>query len=654
MCGTLSKNSTLRELNLSGNNFDCETIDNLVERLAKSESESGLTFLRFDSNTPPLTDAQLVGLDIIERRSRMIALERFLSTEVRNQPFETNLYPEIAQRNHSVRYVNSGEDDTVSLFSEDGLIRADSVQPRTGENEITVLFSAPLVFQNIERKLCPFEKLDFAMERDLLWACLKEASRDIKLSFDNATKSRLLAAKAKRPSCLHFSGHGDKLFLLLESESGTGGVQGMSVGELKELITQEGGAPFKFVFVSACFSLLAGETFASAGVPHVVCCEEEAELKDAAALAFTKQFYLSLAVGNTVRESFEQGRLAVGATANLRSADLEMKKFVLLPRDGNHDVPVFSATPIPDWPRAKSNKTVRERNLIRSRSSFIVGARNFELSVRNMMQEFPSPTPPQFFLGREVDMFHVLGAVLTKRLVIVTGEPGVGRSSLVCAICHYINERKSTIINVSQMFHVKVKEEGRGGDRCRLLVKALLMKLVEAKAAKIPAEIDQMGVEDFSEVICNALTTAKALIVFDHTELLENNDEAQEFSLCLRMLLHYTQNVRVLITDRKPLRIPSIGGVIPQHYPLRGLTFSNSVRLFAKACCHLHTGAERVHFFERMIIDDEQADLIFGDPNCTERTTRLFKIIGFGMPGLVEKSASAISADEVMTLGSRD
>jgi hypothetical protein len=32
MCGTLSKNSTLRELNLSGNNFGSETIDKLVER----------------------------------------------------------------------------------------------------------------------------------------------------------------------------------------------------------------------------------------------------------------------------------------------------------------------------------------------------------------------------------------------------------------------------------------------------------------------------------------------------------------------------------------------------------------------------------------------------------------------------------------------
>jgi nucleoside-triphosphatase THEP1 len=647
MFGTLSKNSTLRELNLSGNNFDSETIDKLVERLAKSESESGLIFLRFDSNTPPLTDAQLAGLDTIERRSRMIALDKFLSTEVRIQPCETHSYPVIAERNW-------GEDDTASLFSEDGLSRTDSVQPRSGENEITVLFSAPLVFQNDEGKLCPFEKLDFAMERDLLWACLKDAARDIKLSFDNATKSRLLAAKAKRPSCLHFSGHGHKLFLLLESESGTGGVQGIPVDVLKELITQEGGAPFKFVFVSACFSLLAGETFASAGVPHVVCCEEEAELKDAAALAFTKQFYLSLAVGNTVRQSFEQGCLAVGATANLRSADLEMKKFVLLPRDGNHNIPVFSATPIPDWPRAKSNKTVRERNLIRSRSSFIVGARNFELSVRNMMQEDPSPTPPQFFLGREVDMFKVLGAVLTNRLVIVTGEPGVGRSSLVCAICHYINERKSTIMNVNHIFHVKMKEEGRGGDRCRFLIKALLMKMVESRLATRPAEIDQMGVEDYSEVICKALKSAKVLIVFDHTELLENNDEAQDFPLFLTTLFLHTRNVRVLLTDRKPLSIPSIGGVIPHPYSLCGLTFSNSVRLFAKACCHLHTGAERVQFLERMIIDDEQADLISGDPNCTERTKRLFNIIGDGMPGRVEKSASSISADEVLKLGRRE
>jgi hypothetical protein len=85
----------------------------------------------------------------------------------------------------------------------------------------------------------------------------------------------------------------------------------------------------------------------------------KSELKDSAALAFTWQFYLSLAVGHTVKESFEQGRKAVRATPNLRNAEEEMKKFVLLPKGGNHGVPVLDARPVWEWPRTTSNASAR-------------------------------------------------------------------------------------------------------------------------------------------------------------------------------------------------------------------------------------------------------------------------------------------------------
>jgi hypothetical protein len=133
----------------------------------------------------------------------------------------------------------------------------------------------------------------------------------------------------------------------------------LEVNVISDLIKQNNGPPFKFVFVSACHSGLVGETFARAGVPHVVCCQQESELKDSAALAFTRQFYLSLAVGHTVKESFEQGRKAVRATPNLRNAEEEMKKFVLLPKGGNHGVPVLDARPVWEWPRTTSNASAR-------------------------------------------------------------------------------------------------------------------------------------------------------------------------------------------------------------------------------------------------------------------------------------------------------
>ena len=77
---------------------------------------------------------------------------------------------------------------------------------------------------------------------------------------------------------LHYSGHGHRQFLTFED--GKGGLHWISTEELKNLCgagssTDGGGSSngkVEFVFVSACYSRLAGEAFVSAGVGHVVCC----------------------------------------------------------------------------------------------------------------------------------------------------------------------------------------------------------------------------------------------------------------------------------------------------------------------------------------------------------------------------------------------
>ena len=88
----------------------------------------------------------------------------------------------------------------------------------------------------------------------------------------------------------------------------------------------------------------------------------------------------------------------------MRNSNEEMKKFVLLPEDGDHDKPVFRAKSIREWPKRSRRRSTR--------GSILPGSKSSELSVRNMMQEDPSPTPPQFFLGREVDLYFVLSALL--------------------------------------------------------------------------------------------------------------------------------------------------------------------------------------------------------------------------------------------------
>jgi len=336
-----------------------------------------------------------------------------------------------------------------------------------------------------------------------------------------------------------------------------------------------------------------------------------------------------------------------------------MKKFVLLPKDGDHDKPVFRAKSIREWPKQPRNqgsvvtKSSRRRS---SRGSFLtgglaLGTKSSELSVRNMMQEDPFPTPPQFFLGREIDLYYILSALLklNKRLVSVRGETGIGRSSLVCALCHYINERASTISEIQHIYFIKPKQ----GDRnvlCRSLLRQLLDKLEDNGKCR-PTDEDT-DTEAMLEIICRSLKTDKCLIVFDHTELIKSSDvECLELPKILSTILYETKQVRVVITSINLLGQPAIGGQVEHSYKLGPLNFANTVKLFAKLCPHLHTPSERGMLSKKLVRDEEdQMNLLPGDPNLMKRTRDILNVIGNGIPAKIEKAAYGISREALSRL----
>ena len=647
LVSSLMKNTSMHFMNLSGNQFSASIVNDILGQLRHVSSDKGLAIIDLSNNSPQLNEHQERQLESISRSSRNALLHRLNAEKEMKEADE-------------LESANLIEDESIDEVVDDMLTQHDSKSlqqlPSTIDsthpvpnNKITVLFSAPLVFKDGCETLRPFAKLDFEMERELLWQCLKEASRDIDLSFDSATHDRLLATMSKRCSCLHYSGHGNEHYLPFED--GKGGPNWFEVEDIKKLIgARHGDVPFRFVFVSACYSGLAGETFASAGVPHVVCCRQEFELKDAAALAFTRQFYLALADGHTVKESFELGCKAVRATPNLRDAEREMEKFILLPKDGNHDIPIFDARPIGQWPRSSHAGFGISSRALLSKSKMATGdARSVELDVRNMIQEDPSPSPPQFFLGREVDTYIVLNLLLGKRLVSVIGDVGVGRSSLVCALCHYVNERRTTMNQIKHIYYVKAKQGRSKQYRVRALVQMLVKKLIESDTVASADVGKDADIEALFDVICKALKNEHSLIVFDRTDLLED-DETNEFPLFLSNLFRETRNVRVLLTANKTLGIPSIGGHVEHYYKLGPLTYANSVRLFASLCPYMHTPSDRRRLYNKMVLSLEQAELLPTDPGISQTVRTKFELIGNGIPSNIEKAAYTISKENFISL----
>ena len=285
-------------------------------------------------------------------------------------------------------------------------------------NVLSVLFSVPLAWKGRDLRLHGIEMLDYGAERDMLCQLFREVRRDISVHFDFATTDRLRTAVTLGCRALHFSGHGHPS--CLNFEDGRSGLQLVTVETLRDLCIA-GGSKLEFVFVSACHSKRAGEAFAQAGVKHVVCVKVDARLLDAAANVFTRAFYISLAVGNTVQQAFDIGKQAVLSSPYIPNSSAEGEKFMLLPEDADHDIPVFVCNVVSQWPlQGEANQ-------------------NYFSSV---LPQLSLPQPPEDFEGREVDMHRVITLVLSRRLVSLVGVEGIGKSSVVAASAIYIAERR--------------------------------------------------------------------------------------------------------------------------------------------------------------------------------------------------------------------
>ena len=182
--------------------------------------------------------------------------------------------------------------------SHSNMMRRRSREIRIFEEEeepptLVTLFSVPLAYRDGSGKLTAMETLDYETERDLLWQCFCEASRDICLRFGFATTDRLRTEVTKKVRALHYSGHGAETFLSFED--GRGGLRVLETDNLRRLCEAgkkalNGTSSLEFVFVSACHSKFVGEAFAAAGVPHVVCVNVSSSLLDKAAHVFTELF----------------------------------------------------------------------------------------------------------------------------------------------------------------------------------------------------------------------------------------------------------------------------------------------------------------------------------------------------------------------------
>ena len=631
--GALSFNASLENLNVSSNQFSRSSVKSLISMLFRAvKSPSRLSFLHLNGNSPALTSKQeiMLGRVMLDNRVRCVSTH----FEERSKTGKAS--------------IDDSSTGPLSTLSEITFPKYDQNIARRRRNMITVLFSAPLVWRDDRNNYYPIEMLDFELEKSLLWQCFTEASRNIDLSYDNATTDRLQAARTKGCGCLHYSGHGHPTHLTFED--GSGGIHWLEVDQLKDLIlagSENGRPPFNFVFVSACHSFLAGQTFVDAGVPHVVCCQQEAQLMDNAALSFTRAFYLALAFGRTVKESFEIGKQAVLNSPTVPNADVEMKKFMLLPEDGNHEVAVLDAEPVHEWPLPQRPKATKS-------------SKNSVGSTAADSSEYKLPSLTQGFTGRETDMYHVLNLVLSRRFVNIAGSPGMGRSSLAAALCHYIDERKSTMMFEQIYFVRSAPKRKRSSSPIFSLCEQIestksknapiptnLESTKNGKKASIPTNLD---LDETVEIILRALRRTKTLLVFERIESLGEED-AQDFQFFLGQIFAETKDVHVLISSDKSLGLLQRTGVGEDMYKLGPLNFRSTVKLFVFCCPHLQSSRERKELLDLLA---PETGIPGGDyeSRSDEVSEKVNAMLGDGIPSRILSAAYQMTVEEFNELRS--
>lgn len=450
-------------------------------------------------------------------------------------------------------------------------------------NLITVLFSGPLVYRNASGRLEPIrDSPNFRVERDMLTQCIKEAKRDITLNFDVATSDRLQVAATKRSGCLHISGHGHPECLVFED--GAGGAHFLETGVLRDLLPFR--ETFKLVFVSACHSESIGQQFLNAGARHVVCCDQDSRVRDDAAMRFTHALYLALAEGFTIKASFHVGKMAVKTEFGLK----EMKKFLLLPADGNHDEIIFNAEKL-EW----NDDSACERTI---------------------------PAPPKPFWGRQTDMYRLLQLILSRRLVTLAGESGIGCSSLAAAICQYIDHRKTIFLDIEVIYFVRRSAGGENADALTVFLKPLHAQLVKDGRTSILSK--SSDIHSYTVNLVNALSSLRALVVFDGA------DSQDEWLLYfVGKVLEGTNRVKILLTAQNPVHCSTLG-LDEYVYQLGPLAFDDGVRLFSEVCPHT------------------QSSLRISE--CRDDQLSSFERIGGGVPARIIMTAKSMTEEEYQNL----
>jgi hypothetical protein len=417
----------------------------------------------------------------------------------------------------------------------------------------------------------------------------------------------------------------------------------LAVEDLRDWI-QAGDSRLELVFVSACHSRSAGEAFLQAGVRHVVCCQRDDQpVLNLSCVLFARAFYQALAHGRLLKDAFALARQQVLCCSQLDRNERrrEVAKFVLLPEYGDHNVVIFVPSCSSPLMSRRSNRALRPQS-----SSVLSTSSNRIL-----------PVPTHIFEGRQVELYRVLNALKSARVVRVTGPVGIGKGSVVQRVCRYIQDRR-------RLFAREIAEilwlPSQGGaqqddDLSQLITTFSSVFSTTATTASAPTDVFQQC----QRQLLSYLHENKVLLVIDARKA-QSPQSSSKLASFLNDVVRHTTHTRVIC-------IHHIDASIVQKLPckerdvhLQPLDFFTTVRLFGKLCQYVtdrrYAGVSTAIELCTLLLPNTNSSTAATDKPRTRRGRDIFQMIGEGIPAKIHHAAKTMSGEEfdhMISLGLR-
>lgn len=403
-----------------------------------------------------------------------------------------------------------------------------------GINQVKILclFSSPLIDEDGD----PVDLLDIVSEKEAILNELSASNRTVTIRIGFATTQTLAHGIRDGFNILHFSGHGNKQYLIFED--GKGGCHLVKGAYLKKLIGVAG--PFDVAMISSCFSEPIARMVQKAGVRHVIGIRRDSPILDCAATKFATAFYGNLVSNDTIQRSFDLAKIIVEGDPDLsklgsaekedcRPSRAEHQKFVLLPLNSPsfHQQHIFDSIPegilkIEEITKAPTNIPVR----------------------------------PRSFRGRSQEMHQIINELFENRLVTLTGAGGIGKTTIAMEIARWFHVRGHFKDGIYTLDLREATDSNRIID--------LLGACVGTPLANINKTVEY-------------LQEKSVLLILDNAEELLFKDQIGIKGL-IDQILMYSARVKILLTSQRP-----IGNVLyepEQIFRIPVMSPSDSIQLF--------------------------------------------------------------------------